>query len=216
MTAGEPARHSGDRPPQALPRAFFARPAPEVAAELCGKLLVRVEDGLSARVVETEAYTADDPACHAHRGRTARNAPLFGPPGHAYVYRSYGMHWLLNVVTGAEGAGEGVLLRAAEPLDGIAVLRERRGGVGDRDLLRGPGRLGQGFGLDGTWSGRDLCGWPPPPLHLADDGHRPVVSRGPRVGVSAAADVERRYLVQGSRWVSPYTRSPRAQRRGSG
>ena len=195
-----------------LPRAFYSRPAPTVAVELCGKLLVHPGDGLVARVVETEAYTDDDPACHAHRGRTPRNAPLFGPPGHAYVYRSYGVHWLLNVATGAEGVGEGVLLRAAEPVEGLETLRRRRGGMADRELLRGPGRLGQAFGLDGSWSGHDLCGSPPATLHLADDGDRPTVRAGPRVGVSQAADWPRRFVVEGSPWVSRYARSPRANR----
>jgi DNA-3-methyladenine glycosylase len=103
----------------ALGRAFFARDALEVARDLVGAV-VEVDDGddgaVSVRLVETEAYTADDPACHAYRGRTERNAPLFGPAGHAYVYRSYGIHWCCNVATGQDGCAQGVLLRAAEPL----------------------------------------------------------------------------------------------------
>lgn len=196
-----------------LDRGFFARSAVDVAPALVGKLLVRRDKGLVvARIVETEAYTADDPACHAYRRRTARTAPLYGHPGHAYVYRSYGVHWCLNIATGVDGEAEGCLLRAAEPLDGLETLRARRsvrGPVRDRDLLRGPGRLGQGFGLDGTWSGRDVCG-ASAPLTLADDGERPPVVAGPRVGVSQAAHLQRRFLVAGSPWVSPYSRSPRA------
>ena len=195
-----------------LRRPFFARPAPEVAPDLIGKLLIRADEGLVARIVEAEAYMQHDPACHAHRGKTARNAPLFGEPGHAYVYFTYGMHWCLNTATGEVGVGQGVLLRAAEPLEGLELLRGRRGGVRDRDLLRGPARLAQAFGLDGTWSGRDLCGPAAgSPLHLADDGTRPRVTTGGRVGVALAADLPWRFFVPDSPWVSPYTRSPRAQ-----
>ncbi|MDP8977645.1 MAG: DNA-3-methyladenine glycosylase, partial [Actinomycetota bacterium] len=140
--------------PDRLARAFLARPAPEVAADLVGALLVRADERLVARIAEAEAYMRHDPACHAHRGRTARNEPLWGPAGHAYVYFSYGMHWCLNVSTGAPGDAQGCLLRAAEPLAGLAVFRSRRGGqVRDRDLLRGPARLAQAFGFDRTWNG---------------------------------------------------------------
>lgn len=191
-----------------LGRSFFTRPAPTVAADLVGKLLVQADDGIAARLVETEAYMADDPASHGYRRKTARNAPLYGPPGHAYVYLNYGLHWCLNIATGEDGIAEGVLLRAAEPLAGLDLLRARRAGVRDRDLLRGPGRLGQAYGLDGSWSGRDLCA--DGPLSVADDGARPPVAAGPRVGVSRAADVPWRFSVPGSPWVSSYKRSPRA------
>jgi DNA-3-methyladenine glycosylase len=199
-----------------LQRSFFARPAPAVAQDLVGKLLVRADEGLAARIVETEAYMQHDPACHAYQRRTARNEPLYGPPGHAYVYFSYGMHWCLNTSTGVDGIAEGVLLRAAQPLEGVELVRERRGGVAERDLLRGPARLTQAYGVDGDWSGRDLCGGAgASPLHLADDGARPEVVAGPRVGVSRAADWPWRFSEVGSRWVSPYTRSPRAPRPGA-
>ncbi|HWB72061.1 MAG TPA: DNA-3-methyladenine glycosylase [Egibacteraceae bacterium] len=191
-----------------LQRSFFARPAPRVAPDLLGKLLVRADEGLVARIVEAEAYTQDEPACHAHGGRTARNAPLFGPPGNAYVYFTYGMHWCLNAATAAEGEGQGCLLRAAQPLAGLAVMRARRGQRPDRELLRGPARLAQAFGLDGTWSGRDLCD--EGPLYLADDGALPPVQAGPRVGVVAAADLPWRFVVAGSPWASPYRRHARA------
>ncbi len=188
-----------------------------MAPELIGKLLIRSDEGLVARIVETEAYMDHEPACHAYRGKTARNAPLFGEAGHAYVYFTYGMHWCLNTATGPEGVGQGVLLRAAEPLDGLDLMRQRRGGVRDRDLLRGPARLAQAFGLDGTWSGRDLCGPAEVSvLHLADDGARPEVTAGPRVGVAAAADLPWRFYVSGSPWVSPYARNPRARQAASG
>lgn len=191
-----------------LERDFFGRPAPTVARALIGKLLVRKDDGIVARIVETEAYTRHDPACHAHPGPTARNAPLYGPPGHAYVYLSYGMHWCLNTATGPVGVGQGCLLRAAEPLRGLDVVRSRRRGVRDRELLRGPARLAQAFGLDGSWSGLDLCD--SGPLRLVDDGYRPTVTAGPRVGVSKAADWPWRFWVPDSPWVSAYKRNPRA------
>jgi DNA-3-methyladenine glycosylase len=192
----------------ALERAFFARPAPTVAVELLGKVLRRTDDGTAARIVETEAYMSDDPASHAFRGRTARTAPMFGPAGHAYVYFTYGMHWCLNVVTGAAGDGQGVLLRAAEPLAGVPVMRVRRGPRPDRDLLRGPARLAQAFGVDGSWSGADVCG--NSALVFEGDGERPRAVSGPRTGVPVAADVPWRFAVEGSRWVSPYKRHPRA------
>lgn len=191
-----------------LDRAFFDRPAPQVAPDLVGKLLVKADEGLVARLVETEAYTDSDPACHAYRGRTPRNAPLFGPPGHAYVYFSYGMHWCMNTATGPQGVGQGCLLRAAEPLDGLEVMRRRRGGIRDRDLLRGPGRLGQAFALGRDDSGADLCDGGP--LFIADDGARPAVMSGPRVGVALAADLPWRFWVADSAFVSAYKRHPRA------
>lgn len=196
-----------------LERTFFARSALKVAPDLIGVMLVPADGEVVVRIVETEAYTADDPACHAYRGRTARNAPLFGPPGHAYVYRSYGIHWCLNVATGDDGAAQGVLLRAAEPLEGLELIRARRGDrVAERDLVRGPGRLTQALAIDGSVSGADLCA-DDAPLQLVDDGATPDVAAGPRVGVSQAADRPWRFVAAGSRWVSPYSRNPRAPRR---
>lgn len=190
-----------------LDRGFFARPAPEVAPSLLGRLLVRTDDGLVARVVETEAYMQEEPACHAHRSRTPRNEPLWGPPGHSYVYFTYGIHWCLNVSTGGEGHAQGCLIRAAQPLEGLETMRARRGTRGDRDLLRGPARLAQAFGLDGAWSGTDLCDGGP--LAFADDGFRPPTASGPRTGVAAAADLPWRFWVPGSPWASAYKRNPR-------
>jgi DNA-3-methyladenine glycosylase len=189
-----------------LPRTFFARNAPTVARELVGMVLQH--QGLAARVVEVEAYTQDDPACHAYRGRTVRNAPLWGPPGHAYVYRSYGMHWCFNVATGADGVGQGCLIRAAEPLHGLEVMRQRRPVRSDVDLLRGPAKLCQAFDITGAMSGMDLCDGGP--LEFCDDGSRAQVAEGPRVGVSQAADWPWRFFAAGSPWVSTYRRSPRA------
>lgn len=191
-----------------LARAFFARQAPTVARELVGMVLCHRDEALMARVVEVEAYTQDDPACHAFRGRTARNAALWGPPGHAYVYRSYGMHWCFNVATGEDGVGQGCLIRAAQPLVGHDVMRRRRPVRHEADLLRGPAKLCQAFGIGGSLSGTDVCDGGI--LQFRDDGTRPPVTAGPRVGVTQAADLPWRFYVPGSRWVSPYRRSPRA------
>ncbi len=192
-----------------LEREFFARPADQVAPDLIGKLLVSRDDGLVARLVEVEAYQQGEPACHAYGRRTPRLEPLYGPPGHAYVYFTYGMHWCANVSAGTEGVAEGCLLRAAEPLSGLTLMRDRRGArVSDRDLLRGPARLAQAFGLGREDSGRDLCDGGP--LYFAEDGCRPEVRRGPRVGVAAAGDLEWRFFMDGSPWVSLYKRHPRA------
>jgi DNA-3-methyladenine glycosylase len=142
-----------------LPRAFYARHATRVARDLLGRLLVRVRDGehLVARILEVEAYRgADDPASHAHRGRTPRNAVMFGPPGHAYVYFTYGMHHCLNLVCEPEGRPAAVLLRALEPVAGLARMRSLRGGVADLRLLRGPGCLARGLAISLADNGADL------------------------------------------------------------
>lgn len=193
-----------------LTREFFARPAPTVARALIGKVLYRRDEGLTARLVEVEAYTQDDPACHAYRGHTTRNAPLWGPPGHAYVYRSYGLHWCFNVATGEDGLGQGCLIRAAQPVSGLELMRRRRPVHREADLLRGPARLCEAFGITGVLSGADVCGGPI--LQLHDDGTRPPVVQGPRVGVTQAADLPWRFFVADSAWVSAYRRSPRAPR----
>lgn len=208
---------------EVLRRSFFARPAPSVARDLVGKVLLGA-GGVAARIVETEAYSQHDPACHAYQRRTARNEPLYGPPGHAYVYRSYGVHWCLNTSTGSDGVAAGVLIRAAEPLCGIALMQSRRPRSSLRDLLRGPGRLTAAFAIDGGLSGRDLAGAGAGPtatsttaagpavpdrLCYVDDGVRPRVRSGPRVGVSRAADWPWRFFVPDSPFVSSYSRSPR-------
>lgn len=197
-----------------LTRAFFRRPAPVVARELVGMLLRRADQGLVARVVEVEAYTQDDPACHGYRGRTVRTAPLFGPPGHAYVYRSYGMHWCLNVATGRDGVAQGCLIRAAQPLLGLQRMRARRPGAADRELLRGPAKLSQAFDVNGALNGADVCGGGV--LEFTDDGRwRGEVVSGPRVGVAQAADRPWRFFARDCVWVSAYRRSPRAPQRST-
>lgn len=193
-----------------LGRGFFARPAPAVAHDLVGMLLHHPGDGMTARVVEVEAYTQDDPACHAYGRRTARNAPLWGPPAHAYVYRSYGVHWCFNVSTGHDGVAQGCLIRAAEPLEGLQHMRARRGSARDVELLRGPAKLCEAFAITGAMSGVDLADGGP--VAFYDDGTRPDVADGPRVGVSQAADWPWRFYVRRSPWVSAYRRSPRAPR----
>src|SRR5438128_9775385 len=137
-----------------LRRAFFARSVHDVAPDLIGaELLV---DGMGGRIVEVEAYDHEDPAAHGFRGRTARNATMFGPPGHAYVYRSYGLHWCLNFVCREAGHGAGVLIRALEPTDGLDVMQARRGLDDPRLLCAGPGRVGQALGITREHDGRAL------------------------------------------------------------
>jgi len=140
-----------------LPRAFFDRPALTVAPQLLNKILAGA-DGRAGRIVEVEAYAgAIDPAAHTYRGKTPRNATMFGPPGHMYVYFTYGMHWCCNCVCGAEGDGSGVLIRALEPLYGIEQMRAARPRITrDRDLCRGPARLTQAMGINGNQNGIDL------------------------------------------------------------
>jgi DNA-3-methyladenine glycosylase len=198
----------GPLPPGALeplPADFYLRPLLEVTRDLLGRLLVRREpDGVSAvRLVETEAYDGPglDPASHAHRGPTRRNTVMFGPPGHLYLYFTYGMHWCANVVCAPEGTAQAVLLRAGEPVCGIGRMRARRPASRPRDLARGPARLCQALGLAGWANGAPLdsgpvllcAGWPVPDDQVAWTG---------RVGVTGAADRPWRALVAGDPHVS--------------
>ncbi|MGW9198499.1 DNA-3-methyladenine glycosylase [Micromonospora chersina] len=173
--------------------------------------------GVTVRISEVEAYagTAGDPASHAHRGRTPRNAVMFGPAGHAYVYFTYGMHWCMNVVTGPDGEASAVLLRAGEVVDGLDVARERRPAVRkDVDLARGPARLCAALGIDRSVYGADLLGDGPvrlrPPLAPVPEA---AVTAGPRVGVTGAHDVPWRFWIAGDPTVSAYRRHvPRTRR----
>ncbi|HEX7092005.1 MAG TPA: DNA-3-methyladenine glycosylase [Longimicrobiales bacterium] len=201
-----------------LPPAFYARPADAVARDLLGAVLVSTTGGapVSGRIVEVEAYLGPhDAASHAaeRTGRTARNASMFGPPGIAYVYRIYGLHWCLNAVTGPEGYPAAVLIRALEPLEGIDVMRRRRGlrpagsDAGrrrqgqDRGLTSGPARLAQALGIDGALDGHRLQD---PPLVLAEgEGVDPsAIAVGPRIGVTRAADWPLRFYIRDNPWVS--------------
>lgn len=184
----------------ALPAAFFARMPHEVAPDLLGKLITRA-DGRAARLVEVEAYAQDDPAAHTFGGESPRNRSMFGPPGHLYVYFSYGVHWCANLVCGPEGYGAGVLLRAAEPLDGIDLMRGARGREPLRELCSGPGRLAQAFGIDRTLDGSDATG--AGVISVLDDGMRPdAIVACPRVGISKNAEAHLRFLIAGSRYLS--------------
>jgi DNA-3-methyladenine glycosylase len=206
-------------PCASLTRSELAAPAEDVARLLLGRLLVRREDDGSetvVRIVETEAYHQQDPASHSAAGRTARTEPMFGRAGTAYVYRSYGMHWCLNVTADAEGVGAAVLLRAGRLLTGFGWVRPRRPAARtDRDLLRGPGRLTAALDIDAPRHDRGDLIEGVSGLRLADDGWRPAPDRirvGPRVGVRLAADVPWRFHLADVAAVSPYRRHPRAPR----
>ncbi len=201
--------------PRALARAALGTHAAVVARALVGALLVRELAGTQviARVVETEAYREDDPASHSHARRTPRTEPMFAQPGTAYVYRSYGVHWLLNVSVEPEQCGAAVLLRAATVLQGVDVVWQRRTSASsERELLRGPALLTSGLGVDGQDDGRDLLA-AGPRVWLASDGWQPredAIVAGARVGISQAADVPWRFYLRDARTVSRYRRSPRA------
>jgi len=189
-----------DRSDAARIAEFFAAPAPEVARRLIGaRLLI---GGVGGRIVETEAYDGEDPASHSFGGRTRRNEAMFGPPGHAYVYRSYGLHWCLNFVCSEEGHGAAVLIRALEPTHGLARMRQRRGLEDIRLLCAGPGRLAQALAIDLRLNGAFL-GAAPFALSLpAPDAPPPEVDAGPRIGISKAVDRPWRFAARGSRFLS--------------
>jgi DNA-3-methyladenine glycosylase len=188
-----------------LPVAFFQRPAETVAADLLGTVLVSCIGNkiTKAIIVETEAYLGyDDPASHGYRHRrNARNAALFGPPGTWYVYLSYGMHWCANLVCQKAGLASAVLLRALEPVDGLDVMRRRRGGVPDRELCSGPGKLCQALGIDRMLDGARMSRSPvivrPP-----ERGELPHIAATPRIGITKAVDWPLRFHVVGSPWLS--------------
>ena len=192
-----------------LPRPFYRRPSLEVAPDLLGRTLVRVlPDGtrLAGRVVEVEAYREDDPASHSFRGRTARTEVMFGAPGHLYVYFTYGMHFCMNVVTGGEGEGSAVLLRAAEPLEGLDRMAAHRGLEDPRLLCSGPGRLCQAFAVGRPQNGADVVRGAEVRIEAGIPAGAEQVLAGPRVGIRVAADRPWRFVVAGSRFVS---RGPR-------
>jgi DNA-3-methyladenine glycosylase len=178
-------------------RSFFARSVHDVAPELIGAELFF--DGVGGVIVEVEAYDHEDPAAHGFAGRTARNAAMFGPPGHAYVYRSYGIHWCLNFVCEGEGVASAVLVRALEPTQGLEAMRARRGTGEPRLLASGPGRLCQALGIAREQDGLPLDR---PPFELRARRGTPALLVGPRIGITKAADRPWRYGLAGSRYLS--------------
>jgi DNA-3-methyladenine glycosylase len=188
-----------------LKRDFFARSVHEVAPDLIGVTLL--VDGAGGRIVEVEAYDQEDPASHGHRGRTARNAAMFGPPGHAYVYRSYGIHWCLNLVCGGEGVPEAVLIRALEPTRGVDLQQSRRGVEEVRALCSGPGKLCEALGITREHDGLALD---LPPFRLEPRAGVPDIVTGPRIGITRATELRWRYMSAGSPYLS--RAAPRAAR----
>ena len=183
------------------PDELLGRSLHEVARGLLGWTFLH--DGVGGRIVEVEAYAPDDPASHSFRGRTARNAAMFAAPGTLYVYRSYGIHWCVNVACEPEGTGAAVLLRAVEPTHGIEEMRRRRRGVPDALLCAGPGRLAQALAITAEGDGQPI--FEPPFALLPRDGPVEVVAT-PRVGITKAVALRWRYVVTGSSWAS---RGPR-------
>jgi DNA-3-methyladenine glycosylase len=175
----------------------FTRSVHEVAPELIGATLL--VDGVGGRIVEVEAYDQEDPASHAYRGRTPRNASMFGPAGHAYVYRSYGIHWCLNLVCEGEGVPSAVLVRALEPTHGLDEMRKRRGLDDPRLLASGPGRLCQALGITREHDGLPLDR---PPFELHERPAPVEVLAGARVGITRATELPWRYVEAGSRFLS--------------
>jgi DNA-3-methyladenine glycosylase len=181
----------------ALGEGFFARSVHDVAPDLVGATLL--VDGVGGPIVEVEAYDREDPASHGFRGPTERNRSMFGPPGHAYVYRSYGLHWCLNLVCEESGAAAAVLVRALEPTHGLERMRERRGLDDARLLCSGPGRLCQALGITRRHDGLALD---QPPFALLPAGDTVDVVAGPRIGISRAVEAPWRYALAGSRFLS--------------
>jgi DNA-3-methyladenine glycosylase len=189
-----------------IPRSFYEQSTLDVARQLLGKYLVRRHpDGTTVgRIVETEAYVGpQDKACHASRGRTARTEIMFGPAGHAYVYLVYGFHHMLNIVTEQKDFPAAVLIRAVEPMDGIALMKKRRGTEEPRQFASGPGKLCEAFAIDRMLNGADLCG---SVLYIRDAGNAmPGIRARPRIGVDYAGAWKHkpwRFLIKGSEFVS--------------
>jgi DNA-3-methyladenine glycosylase len=192
--------------PAPLRKRFFARSVHEVAPDLIGAMLLF--DGVGGRIVEVEAYHHTDPAAHSFRGRTPRNAVMFGPPGFAYVYRSYGIHWCLNVVCEAEGSASAVLIRAIEPLQRIGAMQRRRRLEAPRLLCSGPGRLCEALGVTGAHDGLPLDR---APFELRARAEPCDLLIGPRIGITKAVEHPWRYGLAGSKFLSkPFKTLPAA------
>jgi DNA-3-methyladenine glycosylase len=187
-------------PPQALGPKFFERSVHTVARELIGATLIHGDCG--GVIVETESYQRDDPACHAYVGRTARTEVLFGPPGRAYVYLSYGIHSLLNFVAEPEGEAAAVLIRALQPTIGVEQMRRRRGGRPDLELCSGPGKLTEALGVGLADNGASLSAAPFAILAPEAEWRGVEVRTGPRIGISKAVDYPWRFCAAGNRFVS--------------
>jgi DNA-3-methyladenine glycosylase len=189
--------------PHRLHRSFFDRPVLKVAPDLIGAtLLFR---GVGGTIVEVEAYHHTDPAAHSFNGRTNRNAVMFGPAGHAYVYRSYGIHWCVNFVCEAEGSASAVLIRAIEPTAGLAAMKRRREVKEERLLCSGPGRLCEALGISRAQDGLALD---KPPFELRARSQKPEIVAGVRIGITKAADLPWRFGLKGSRYLSkPFAKS---------
>jgi DNA-3-methyladenine glycosylase len=183
--------------PPRLARSFFSRSVHEVAPELIGATLL--VDGAGGIIVEVEAYHHTDPAAHSYIGPTARNAVMFGKPGFAYIYRSYGIHWCLNFVCEPEGSASAILIRALEPKAGIAAMQRRRGTSDVRALCSGPGKVGQALGITRAHYGLPLDR---APFALRGRDAAPEVVTGPRIGISKAVDKPWRYGLKGSPFLS--------------
>ena len=188
--------------PRRLNRSFFSRSVHAVAPDLIGATLLFA--GVGGRIVEVEAYHHTDPAAHSFRGPTARNAVMFGPPGYAYVYRSYGIHWCLNFVCEPKGSASAVLIRALEPTAGLPAMRRRRGLGDERLLCAGPGRLCEALGITVKHNGLALDR---PPFELFARSEECEVIAGPRIGITKAAERPWRYGLKGSRFLSRPFRS---------
>jgi DNA-3-methyladenine glycosylase len=193
-----------------LPQAFYERDTVTVAKDLLGCYLVHREpEGTTlGRIVEDEAYIREDPAAHSFRGKTERNAAMFGPAGHAYVYRIYGIHTCINVVTGQTGSGEAVLIRALEPVEGIPLMQKRRGVDDMKSLCSGPGKLTQALGITMAHNGASFRD-SPLQIWSADSmtGSRPVdgtreIVQTTRIGITKAADQPLRFYIRGNRYIS--------------
>lgn len=182
---------------------FFKKPTVDLAKALLGKILVFGD--LRGIIVETEAYLyKDDPGCHASRGQTSRNAPMFGPAGHAYVYLIYGMYHCLNIVSGKKGEGEAVLIRAIEPVQGISLMQKRRKTKKIENLCNGPGKLTQAFGITRKHNNLSLFEGD---LRIYNSRNKPLICTSRRIGLSAGKELELRFYIEGNRFVSGFNKN---------